>query len=402
MDDSGMRGFSTKQIHSGHQEIPGTGPLATPIFQSSTFVFDSCAQGARRFAGEEAGYIYTRLGNPNCAEISAKLAALEGAEAGLAMASGMGAIASVMWTLLRAGDHLLADETLYGCTFTYFNHGLRSHGIEVTFLDFTDLEAVRAAIRPNTKAVYFESPTNPDLKIIDIAAVAAIAHQADPAIQVVIDNTFCTPYLQRPLALGADIVVHSATKYLNGHGDVIAGMAVGTVEKMNEVNMVGFKDLTGSVLGPFEAFLINRGMKTLDIRMEKHCASAMIIARFLEGHPAVKRVLYPGLPSHPQHELAKRQMSLFGGMITFELNASRERSARFLNELALCTLAVSLGDAETLIEHPASMTHSTYAPEELAAAGITESMIRLSVGLENPEDIIADLKTGLDQIASGK
>ena len=402
MDDTDMRGFSTKQIHFGHREPTGAGPLATPIYQSSTFVFENCQQGARRFSGEESGYIYTRLGNPNSAEISAKLASLEGAEAGLAMGSGMGAIASVMWTLLNAGDHLLADETLYGCTFTYFNHGLKSHGVEVTFLDFTDLEAVKNAIRPNTKALYFESPTNPDLKIIDIAAIADIAHGANPDIQVVIDNTFCTPYIQRPLSLGADIVIHSATKYLNGHGDVIAGMAAGKAEKMAEVNMVGIKDLTGAVLGPFEAFLINRGMKTLDIRMEKHCASAMKVALFLEGHPAVKRVLYPGLPSHPQHELAKKQMSLFGGMITFELNASRERSARFLNELRLCTLAVSLGDAETLIEQPATMTHSTYTPEELAAVGITESMIRLSVGLEDAQDIIADLKAGLDLVAAGR
>ena len=392
-------GFATKQIHVGKIEIPGIAPLATPIFQTSTFEFDSTAEGAARFAGEEEGYIYTRLGNPNTAKIAAKLAALEHAEAGMAMGSGMGAVSSVMWTVLHAGDHLLADDTLYGCTFAFFTHGLTRYGVEVTLVNFEDIDAVKAAIRPNTKAFYFETPTNPSLKLIDIEAIASLAHSACPDAKVIVDNTFSTPYIQTPIDLGADIVIHSATKYLNGHGDVLAGMAVGTKEFINECNMFGLKDMTGAVLGPFEAFLIDRGMKTLDIRVQKHCDNAMKVARFLESHPMVERVLYPGLESHPRHELAKKQMhNGFGGIITFELKCSREKSAEFVNSLKLCTIAVSLGDAETLIEHPATMTHSTYTPEELAQAGIGESMLRLSVGLEDAEDIIEDLRAGLDGI----
>ena len=392
-------GFATKQIHVGKIEIPGIAPLATPIFQTSTFEFDSTAEGAARFAGEEEGYIYTRLGNPNTAKIAAKLAALEHAEAGMAMGSGMGAVSSVMWTVLHAGDHLLADDTLYGCTFAFFTHGLTRYGVEVTLVNFEDIDAVKAAIRPNTKAFYFETPTNPSLKLIDIEAIASLAHSACPDAKVIVDNTFSTPYIQTPIDLGADIVIHSATKYLNGHGDVIAGMAVGTKEFINECNMFGLKDMTGAVLGPFEAFLIDRGMKTLDIRVQKHCDNAMKVARLLESHPMVERVLYPGLESHPRHELAKKQMhNGFGGIITFELKCSREKSAEFVNSLKLCTIAVSLGDAETLIEHPATMTHSTYTPEELAQAGIGESMLRLSVGLEDAEDIIEDLRAGLDGI----
>ena len=317
----------------------------------------------------------------------------------MAMGSGMGAVSSVMWTVLHAGDHLLADDTLYGCTFAFFTHGLTRYGVEVTLVNFEDIDAVKAAIRPNTKAFYFETPTNPSLKLIDIEAIASLAHSACPDAKVIVDNTFSTPYIQTPIDLGADIVIHSATKYLNGHGDVIACMAVGTKEFINECNMFGLKDMTGAVLGPFEAFLIDRGMKTLDIRVQKHCDNAMKVARFLESHPMVERVLYPGLESHPRHELAKKQMhNGFGGIITFELKCSREKSAEFVNSLKLCTIAVSLGDAETLIEHPATMTHSTYTPEELAQAGIGESMLRLSVGLEDAEAIIEDLRAGLDGI----
>ena len=378
--------------------MPGINPLATPIFQTSTFEFDSTEQGAKRFSGEEQGYIYTRLGNPNSNQIGEKLAALEGAELGMAMSSGMGAITTVLWTTLRAGDHLLADDALYGCTYSFFMHGLTRYGVEVTLADFSNIENVKRELKANTKAVYFESPTNPNLKLIDIEAVASIAHAHNPEIKVIVDNTFCTPFLQRPVELGADVVIHSATKYLNGHGDVIAGMAAGKADFITECTMFGLKDMTGAVIGPFEAYLISRGMKTLDIRMEKHCKNAMAIAKYLESNSKVKRVIYPGLESHPQHELAKKQMHGFGGMVSFELNASREDSAKFINSLDLCTLAVSLGDAETLIEHPATMTHSTYTPEALAEANISESLIRLSAGLEEAEDIIHDLEEGLKRI----
>lgn len=389
--------FSTKQIHAAHPHIPGIAPLATPIFQSSTFVFDNAAQGARRFAGEEGGYIYTRLGNPNIDEVAQKVAELEGAEAGMVMSSGMGAITSVMWTLLKAGDHLIADSTLYGCTFAYFTHGLTRFGVEVTLVNTGNLEEIEAAIRPNTRAIYFEPLTNPDLKLNDVPAICALAKKH--GITTVVDNTFLSPYLLRPIELGADIVVHSATKYLNGHGDVIAGIAVGKREFIQEVRMFGVKDMTGAVIGPFETFLINRGLKTLDIRMQKHCKNALAVAKFLEGHPAVRSVRYTGLESHPQHALAEKLLpNGFGGVVSFELNCSKARAEAFINSLKLCTLAVSLGDAETLIEHPASMTHSAYSPEDLKAAGLSETLIRLSVGLEGADDIIADLKAELDKI----
>lgn len=399
MSSDMYKGFSTKQIHTAHVDIPGINPLATPIFQTSTFVFDNTEQGARRFRGDESGYIYTRLGNPNANQLGEKIAVLENGEAGMVMSSGMGAITTVVWTALKAGDHLLADDALYGCTFSYFTHGLTRFGVEVTLVDFQDIDAVKANLRENTKVVYFETPTNPNLKLVDITAISEIAHKHNPDIKVIIDNTFCTPYLQRPLDMGADVVIHSATKYLNGHGDVIAGMAAGKVDFITECSMFGLKDMTGAVIGPFEAFLINRGLKTLDIRVKKHCESALEIAKYLENHPMVKRVYYPGLKSHPQHELALKQMKNgFGGIIAFELNATKDESERFINALKLCTLAVSLGDAETLIEHPASMTHSTYTPEALEAAGISESLIRLSVGLEDVEDIIDDLDMGLKLI----
>lgn len=389
-------GFATKAIHGGAMKNE-FGALTNPIYQSSTFIFDSAEQGGNRFALKEPGYIYSRLGNPSDTQVEEKVALLEGAEAACSAASGMGAIASALWTLLHAGDHVVASDTLYGCTFALLNHGLSRYGVDVSFVDITDLDAVKQAIKPNTRVVYLETPANPTLKISDIEGISKIAH-ASGDIKVVVDNTFCSPYIQQPLSLGADVVVHSATKYLNGHGDVIAGFVAGSQEYINNVRLFGIKDMTGSVLSPFDAFLVARGMKTLALRMEKHSANAMQVAEFLEGHPAVEKVYYPGLKSFPQYELAKKQMRLPGGMISFELKGSKEEGAVVMNNVKLCSLAVSLGDAETLIEHAASMTHSTYTPEELKAAGISEGLVRLSVGLENAEDIIADLKQALDLI----
>ena len=391
-------GFGTKAIHAGNVKDAQYGALTTPIFQTSTFVFDSCEQGGRRFAGEEAGYIYTRLGNPTTSVLEAKVAALEGGEACVATASGMGAISSCLWTIAAAGKHILADATLYGCTFALLNHGMTRYGVEVDFIDTSDLEAVRAHLKPNTCAVYLETPANPNLKITDIAAVAKVAHTYNKDIKVVCDNTFASPALQNPLRLGADVVVHSATKYLNGHGDVIAGFVVGSAEFCSEVRMFGLKDMTGAVMDPFCSFLILRGLKTLEIRMQKHCANAKAIAEFLDSHPMVEKVYYPGLKSHEGHDIAARQMADFGGMMSCEVKGGRAAGAKLVNSLHLVTVAVSLGDAETLIEHPASMTHSTYTEEELAASGIAAGLIRLSAGLENAEDIIADLKQALDQL----
>ena len=391
-------GFGTKAIHAGNVKDQQYGALTTPIYQTSTFVFDSCEQGGRRFAGAEDGYIYTRLGNPTVSVLENKIAALEGGEACVATGSGMGAISSCLWTIAGAGKHILADGTLYGCTFALLSHGMARYGVEVDFVDASDPENVKAHLKPNTAAVYLETPANPNLKITDIAAISEAAHAYNPEIKVVCDNTFASPALQNPLKLGADVVVHSATKYLNGHGDVIAGFVVGKADFISEVRMFGLKDMTGAVLDPFAAFLILRGLKTLEIRMERHCASAKKIAAFLDAHPAVEKVYFPGLAAHPGHEIAARQMADFGGMLSFEVKGGRSAGTKLVNAMKLITVAVSLGDAETLIEHPASMTHSTYSAEELEASGIPAGLIRLSVGLENVEDIIADLRQALDAL----
>ena len=326
------------------------------------------------------------------------MAALENGEACLATASGMGAISSAIWSSVVAGDNIVASDTLYGCTYALLNHGVTKFNVQVDFIDMADLDALKKAIKPNTKVVYLETPCNPTLKIVDIAEVAKIAHAANPEIKVIVDNTFCSPYIQRPLDLGADVVVHSATKYLNGHGDVIAGFIIGKADFIATCRMFGLKDMTGAVMSPFNAFLILRGLKTLDIRMERHTKNAMALANFLHDHPAVKKVYYPGLPDFEGHEIAKKQMDLFGGMMAIELNADRDTTAKCINTLELCTIAVSLGDAETLVEHPASMTHSTYSAEELAMAGIAEGLVRISVGLEDADDIIADFKQALDRL----
>lgn len=389
-------GFATKAIHGGHKK-DSNGALATPIYQTSTFVFDSAEQGGRRFAGEEKGFIYTRLGNPTNAQLEEKLAMLEGAEDAVATGSGMGAVSAAIWSALKAGDHLIAADTLYGCTFAYLNHGLTSFGVDVTFVDAGDPENIRKAMRKNTRVVYLETPANPTLKITDIEAISKIAHTNEGCL-VIVDNTFSTPYIQRPIELGADVIVHSATKFLNGHGDVIAGFVAGSNEFINRVKFFGVKDMTGSCLSPFDAYLIIRGMKTLEIRMERHCANAMKVAEFLESHPAVEKVYYPGLKSFEQYELAKKQMSLPGAVIAFELVGGIEEGKKVMNSLKLCSLAVSLGDAETLIEHPASMTHSPYTREERLASGISDGLVRIAVGLENVEDIIGDLNQALDQV----
>lgn len=391
-------GFGTKAIHGGRMKDTQYGALTMPIYQTSTFEFDCCEQGGRRFAGEEKGYIYTRLGNPSISAVENKVALLEGGEACAAASSGMGAVSACLWSIAGAGKHILADETLYGCTFALLNHGMTRYGVEVTFVDTSDLEQVKANLKENTVCVYLETPANPNLKISDIQAVAELAHAYNPAIQVVCDNTFASPYLQRPLELGADVVVHSATKYLNGHGDVIAGFVVGTEAFINEVKMFGLKDMTGATLGPFEAFLIMRGLKTMEIRMERHCENAKKVAEYLVKQEKVERVYYPGLETHPGYEIAKKQMQDFGAMISFEVKGGKEGGMKFVNSLSMIPIAVSLGDAETLVQHPASMTHSVYTEDELKAAGISAGLIRLSVGLENAEDIIADLELGFSKI----
>lgn len=390
------KGIGTMSIHTGNHKNP-FGALAVPIYQTSTFVFDSAEQGGKRFALEEEGYIYSRLGNPTTAVFEEKIAVLEGGEAAVATSSGIGAITSTLWTLLKAGDHVIADKTLYGCTFAYLNHGVAKFGVEVDFIDTSDLELVRKTMKSNTRVVYLETPANPNMKVVDIKAVAEIAH-TNPNTLVVVDNTFATPFCQRPLELGCDVVVHSVTKYLNGHGDVIAGVVISKKEIIDQVRLVGVKDMTGSVLGPTEAFYIIRGMKTFELRMRRHCENAMKVAEYLEAHDKIEKVYYPGLKSHDGYEVASKQMEAFGGILAFELKGGYEAGKTLLNNVKMAALAVSLGDAETLIQHPASMTHSPYTKEERLAAGITDGLVRLSVGLENIEDIIADLEYGLAQI----
>lgn len=387
-------GFATQAIHGGHQPNQ-FGALCDPIYQTSAFTFETAEQGGARFALEETGYVYSRLGNPTNNHAEQKIALLEGGEACVSAASGIGAITSAIWVCVKQGDHIVSAKTLYGCTYSFLNHGLSRYGVDVTFVDTRDPVNIKKAIRPNTKLVYLESPANPNLDITDIKAIADIvSHHKD--CRLMVDNTFSTPYITKPLSLGADIVVHSATKYLNGHGDVIAGFVVGKEEYIKDVRLLGIKDLTGASLSPFNAFLISRGLKTLEIRMERHCANAQKVAEFLEKHPAVESILYPGLPSFPQYDLAKRQMKLPGAMIAFEVKGGIEAGKKLLNSLEMLIISVSLGDAETLIQHPASMTHSPYTPEERKECNISEGLVRISVGLENPEDIIADLKRALD------
>ena len=386
-------GFSTRAIHHGYDPYEGHGALCPPLYLSSTYTFPTVAEGMARFAGERPGYVYSRVGNPTTHLLEERLANLEGGEAALVTASGQGATTSLLWTLLAPGDELIADKTLYGCTFAFFHQGLERFGVQVRHLDLTDPANLAAAITPQTKMVFFETPANPNMRLVDIAAIAAIA-RGHGALTVV-DNTYCTPYLQRPLELGADFVVHSATKYLGGHGDLLAGAIVGPKAALDEVRYVGIKDMTGAVLSSQDAFLILRGLKTLALRMDRHSLNAIQVANFLEAHPAVAVVHYPGLASFPQRDLACRQMGQPGGMVAFELKGGFEAGRRFMDALRLFTRAVSLGDAESLAQHPASMTHAVYSLEERAAHFISEGLVRLSVGLEDGRDLLADLDQAL-------
>ncbi|HSN64491.1 MAG TPA: methionine gamma-lyase [Azonexus sp.] len=386
-------GFSTRAIHHAYDPYAGHGSLNPPLYLSSTYAFPTVEDGAARFAGEQAGYVYSRVGNPTTNLLEQRIADLEGGEAALVTASGMGATTSLLWTLLKPGDEVIADKTLYGCTFGFFNHGLAKFGVRITHLDLTDPANLEAAISASTRIVFFESPANPNMRLVDIAAIAAIARRHDA--KVVVDNTYCTPYLQRPIELGADYVVHSATKYLGGHGDLIAGAIVGPRESLDQVRFYGLKDMTGAVLSAQDAFLVLRGIKTLALRMHRHSENAQGIAGFLAAHDKVEVCHYPGLASFPQLELAQRQMKLPGGMVAFELKGGIAAGRRFMNALRLVTRAVSLGDAESLAQHPASMTHSFYTPEERKEHLIGEGLVRISAGLEDLPDLLADIEQAL-------
>jgi methionine-gamma-lyase len=386
--------FATRAIHHGYDPQQFLGALCPPVFMSSTFTFPSAEYGGACFAGTEPGYFYSRIANPTLNLLEQRIANLEGGEAAVAFSSGMGASTACCWTLLAPGDELIVDETIYGCTFSYFHHGLARYGVKITHVDLTRPEQLAKAIGPRTRLVYCETPANPNMRLIDIAAIAEITH-GQPRAQLLVDNTYCTPYLQQPLALGADMVVHSATKYLGGHGDLLAGLVIAKAELAQEIRLVGLKDMTGAVLSAQDASLLLRGLKTLPLRMERHCDNAQQLAELLEQHPAVERVYYPGLESFPQHGLASQQMSRPGGMLAFELKGGMEAGIRFLNGLNLILRAVSLGDCESLAQHPASMTHSAYSAEERQRHHISDGLIRLSTGLEDVEDLKADINQAL-------
>ena len=388
-----LPGFATRAIHHGYDPQDHGGALVPPVYQTATFTFPTVEYGAACFAGEQAGHFYSRISNPTLNLLEARMASLEGGEAGLALASGMGAITSVLWTFLKPGDEIVTDTTLYGCTFAFLHHGIGEFGVKLRHVDMADLQALEAAMTPATRVIYFESPANPNMHMADIAGVAKIARKHGAT--VVVDNTYCTPYLQRPLELGADLVVHSATKYLNGHSDMVGGMVVvGDNAELAE-QMAFLQNSVGGVQGPFDSFLALRGLKTLPLRMKAHCANAMALAQWLEKHPAVEKVIYPGLASHPQHELAGRQMAGYGGIVSIVLKGGFDAAKRFCEKTELFTLAESLGGVESLVNHPAVMTHASIPVARREQLGISDALVRLSVGVEDLGDLQVDLERAL-------
>lgn len=387
-------GLGTKCVHSGIKEYE-FGPVVPPIYQTSTFKFKDADHGARLFKGEEDGYIYTRMRNPTIEAMEDAIAELEGGAKAIGCASGMAAISLVFFTLTQNGDHVVCGNSVYGPTTTFLSQILSKFGVETTFVDTSDTNEVEKALRPNTKIVFFETPGNPTLSVSDIQKISDLAHSR--GAKVVVDNTFMSPILQKPFELGADFVVHSMTKFLNGHADVVAGIVV--LKNLDEYGF--FRKMSnhiGGVIDPFNAFLVHRGLKTLEIRMQKHCENALKVATYLEQHPKVERVWYPYLKSHPQYELSLRQSRGGGGVISFELKGGLEAGKILMNNVKVWQLAVSLGGVESLIQHPASMTHAGMSKELRLEAGITDGLVRLSVGIENVEDLIWGLEQGLSLI----
>ncbi len=392
-----MKKFSkeTDIVHGIHTTYSTSMDLVPPLHLTSTFKFRNADHGAEIFAGTTEGYAYTRVANPTVDLLQEKIAKIEGAEDAIATSSGMSAVASVSLALLKPGDNFVTCSTVYGGTFTLFNKHLRNLHIEARFIspgDYASAQQIEAAIDGKTRFLYAETPANPTLDVIDIELWASVAKKHH--LPLVVDNTFASPYLQNPLALGSEIVLHSATKYLGGHGDIIGGVIAGSKKMMSHIREE-YVTHYGPIMSPFNAWLVLRGVKTLAVRMEKHSDSALAIAQWLEAHPKVAAVFYPGLPSHPGYAVAKKQMKKFGGMIAFEVKGGTDAGKKVMDHVELCILAVSLGDCESLIQHPASMTHAAYSPEDRKKAGISDGLIRLSVGLEHPDDIIADLEQAL-------
>lgn len=387
-------GFNSLAVHAGGIEDE-RGSAVSPIYQTSTFKFKNADHGAACFSGEEKGYIYTRIGNPTINELEEAVAALEGGYGGIATSSGMAAVNTVYMTYLSAGKHLVAHNSLYGPSRGIMETLYPRFGVTSSFVDLTNTDNLLKAIRPETSLIYLETPANPTIGITDIEAICKIAKEHN--IPVCVDNTFCSPYLQKPLELGADVVMHSMTKFINGHADIVAGMLV-TKTKEHYDRLRSVMVITGCNMDPHQAWLTRRGLKTLGIRIDRAQENSQKVAEFLEQHPKVEWVLYPGLKSHPQYELARKQMKGPGAMISFELKGGLDAGKRMMDHVKLALLAVSLGGIETLIQHPASMTHSKLSHENKLAAGITDGLVRLAVGIEDVDDILADLSQALDQV----
>lgn len=389
----------TQVVHGIHNGDTNTLDLVAPIHMTSAFEFKNAAHGAGLFSGKDDGYIYTRISNPTVSMFQAKMAILEGGEDAIATSSGMSAIASIALSLAKPGDNFISCTTVYGGTFALFTENLKALQIEARLISpalSDSKKAIESLVDKKTRFLYMETPANPTLDVIDIEMWASIARKH--LIPLVVDNTFATAYLQNPLLIGADVVVHSATKYISGHADVIGGVIVGKKKMMDRIRAEYIHHL-GPTMSPFNAWLFLRGIKTLAVRMERHCLNAMRVAEWLNSHPKVTKVYYPGLPSHPGHSIAKKQMKCFGGMIAFEVSGGIKAGQAVMDNVHICRLAVSLGDCDTLIQHPASMTHSTYTKEDRAAAGIPDGLIRISVGIEHADDIIKDLEISFSFIA---
>src|SRR5438445_463497 len=378
--------FSTVCLHAGQAPDPSTGAIITPIYQTSTYVQEAL--------GQHKGYEYARTQNPTRMALERNLAAIESGKAGFAFASGMAAIGAIA-TMLKSGDHVVVSDNTYGGTFRLFDKVLRRYQLSFTYVDSSNLDEVERAMTPATRMLFVETPTNPVMRLTDLRAAAQLAHRHDA--RLVVDNTFASPYLQRPIEFGADLVTHSTTKYLNGHSDSVGGIVVAVRD--DDIEWLKFvQNAEGAILGPFDSWLVLRGTKTLPLRMQAHNANGLALAEFLAGHPKVRHVYYPGLPSHPQYELAKRQMHGFGGMLAFDLG-SLDAARRVLNGVRLHALAESLGGVETLISHPATMTHASVPPERRAALGITDGLVRISVGIEDIDDLKEDLVQALDRVS---
>ena len=396
IDDIPELGFASLAVRAGQQRT-FEGEHAEPIFATSSFVFANAAEAAARFSGAVAGNIYSRFTNPTVRVFQERLAALEGGETCIATSSGMAAILATCMALLKSGDHIVSANSIFGSTISLFTNYLSKFGIATSYVPLSNLAAWEAAIRPETRLFYLETPSNPLMELADIRALADLAHAH--GCLLVVDNCFCTPALQQPFPLGADLVIHSATKYLDGQGRCVGGAVVGDRQRVG-VDIYGFLRTAGPTLSPFNAWVFLKGLETLSLRMRAHSESALLLARWLEAQPAVERVYYPGLPSHPQHELAKRQQSSFGGIVSFELHGGREAAWALIDATQMISITANLGDAKTTITHPATTTHGRLTPQERETAGIREGLVRISVGLETVADIQRDLERGFQRIAS--